>query len=192
MPGPVEYARWVAKYARNTRRIGAVAPSSRFLAREMSRQVGLETAGVVVELGPGTGALTGAILDRVSPACALLLVEVDADFARRLGADGLGRQVRVQHGGAENLGEHLRAAELGPADTVVSGLPLRGLPSDLVDRILREVAHHLAPGGTFVQFSYTPSRKLFRRYFQSVDRTGVPLNVPPAFVFRCRQPAALG
>ena len=107
--------------------------------------------GLVLELGPGGGAVTAALLRHGVPATDLVLVErseaLVAQLARRFPG------VALIHGDAAHLGSYaeLRAR---PLRAIVSSLPLRSLPRPLVRRILAQVAEVSVPGTRFIQFSY--------------------------------------
>jgi phospholipid N-methyltransferase len=73
-----------ARFLRQPRTVGAVAPSSQVLAREMVRGLEIGGAARLVELGPGTGAFTGALLERLAPGGRLLAVELEPEFARQV------------------------------------------------------------------------------------------------------------
>jgi len=76
----VFFGRWL----RAPHRIGAVAPSSRFLARAMATQVDLRRPGPVIELGGGTGSVTKALLEAGLPVERLIVVERDVRLYKML------------------------------------------------------------------------------------------------------------
>lgn len=182
---PVRQAiHFLGQAATHFRQTGAIAPSSRRLARELALAVGdVPPGGVVIELGPGSGSVTEA-LRICHPAAAVIAVENNPAFARRL-TDRL-PAVHVVHGCASALPEHLRrfGHDRAQVVAVVSGLPLLSLPPDLVARIFDSVRDVLLPGRRFVQFTY--SARAFRRLipsgFHAEPRRRVWFNVPPAVV----------
>lgn len=175
---------FLGQAAVNFRQTGAIAPSSRRLARALAEAVGDIPAGqVIIELGPGSGIVTDA-LRRRHPGSTILAVEFNASFARRL-AERLPAVV-VVHGCASDLSEHLRSRKLGcdQVAAVVSGLPLLSLPDELVERVLESVRLVLPPGRRFVQFTYLQSvfRRLDHRGFHAERPRRVWLNMPPAVI----------
>ncbi len=182
---PVRQAiHFLGQAATNFRQTGAIAPSSRRLARELALAVGpIRPGSVVIELGPGSGSVTDA-LRQCHPGAIVMAVENNPAFARRL-SDRL-PAVQVVQGCASALPEHLRRIGRGREDVaaVVSGLPLLSLPPDLVARIFESVRDVLLPGRRFVQFTY--SARAFRRLapegFVAESRRRVWFNVPPAVV----------
>ncbi|MFJ8790775.1 class I SAM-dependent methyltransferase [Streptomyces sp. NPDC102462] len=177
---------------------GAVAASSRRLARAMTHRIGLEEARLVVELGPGTGVFTDVLL-RLLPADARLVsIELNPRLAAHLAATRRDARLTVVNGAAAELAQ----AAGGPVDAIVSGLPWTVMPARERDRTLDAVGAGLAPGGRFTTFAYLhaawtpPGRRLadgLRDRFGQVERGPVVWpNVPPAFVYRarCPRPAA--
>lgn len=169
---------------------GAVAASSRRLASAMTKGIGLEEARLVVELGPGTGVFTDAILARLAPTARLVAIELNPVLAARLSATRRDTRLTVVRGSAAEL-----AAVAGePADAVVSGLPWTVMPRQQRGRILDAVAEVLTPGGRFATFAYlhaswTPPARHFTaelacRFGELERSTVVWPNLPPAFVHR--------
>ncbi len=181
-------------FLRKPGQVGACCPSSRHLCREITFGIGLESAGTVVELGPGTGAITREIFRRISSKTKLVAVELDGEFANELEKEF--PRALVCRGCASNLGDMLEAHSLPKADAVISGLPFALFPEDLQDKILTEVAASMVPGGCFSTFAYLqgmmlPAGLRFRRklnsIFSEVDTGSVVWrNLPPAFIYRCR------
>ncbi|SEC73444.1 Phospholipid N-methyltransferase [Streptomyces sp. 3213] len=169
---------------------GAVAASSRRLASAMTEGIGLEKARLVVELGPGTGVFTDAILARLAPTARLVAIELNPVLAARLSATRRDTRLTVVRGSAAEL-----AAVAGePADAVVSGLPWTVMPRQQRGRILDAVAEVLTTGGRFTTFAYlhaswTPPARHFAaelacRFGELERSTVVWPNLPPAFVHR--------
>ncbi|WBV42613.1 class I SAM-dependent methyltransferase [Pseudoroseomonas cervicalis] len=132
-------------------RAGAFVPSGAALARAMAARVDPDIPGPVVELGPGTGAVTRALVARGVDPSRLVLVEADPDFCALL------RQrwpaARVLQGDAYNAPALLRG--LGrPAAAVVAGLPLLVRPPAQRLRLVTDCLRHAAPGAPFLQFTY--------------------------------------
>lgn len=169
---------------------GAVAASSRRLAYAMTTSVGLERARTVVELGPGTGVFTDAVLARLAPDARLVAVELNPVLAARLSATRLDTRLTVVQGSAAEL-----AAAVGePVEAVISGLPWTVMPRERRGHILDAVTEVLVPGGRFTTFAYVhaawtpPARdftaELGRRFDRLERSTVVWRNLPPAFVHR--------
>jgi phosphatidylethanolamine/phosphatidyl-N-methylethanolamine N-methyltransferase len=178
-------ARFIKSWFGNPSLAGAVSPSGRFLARTMARYVDPHGSGPVVELGPGTGAITEALLQRGIAPSRLVLLEFDATFCALLRRRFPG--VRVIQGDAYHLGESLRALLEQPAAAVVSSLPLLNKPERERLTLLSDAFGLLAPEGCFVQFTYGLAspvpRKNAKLTFHAEVSPPVWLNLPPARVW---------
>ena len=180
-------------FVRHPKSTGAVFPSSRRLAKKMIDGAGLETATSVVELGPGTGAFTGAIAERLEDPGIYLGIELREKFAAIV-KDKF-PQLLVVNDSAEKIVENLREIDRKKAEAIISGLPWAAFDADLQKRIMKSVTAALAPGGTFSTFTYLHARQLpagkrFRALlddnFSDVQTSKtVWLNLPPAFVYHC-------
>lgn len=134
------------------RAVGAIAPSSPHLARAIAAQIDPNIAGPVLELGPGTGVVTEAVIERGVSQERLIAIEFDSDFARLIASRY--PSARVIAGDAFDLDGTLGLSSANTLAAIVSGLPLLNHPParrrNFVDRALKR----LKPGAPFVQFSY--------------------------------------
>jgi phosphatidylethanolamine/phosphatidyl-N-methylethanolamine N-methyltransferase len=167
--------------------VGAVTPSSRALARTMAAYVDPSVPGAVIELGPGTGPITEALIAQGIDPLRLVLVEFDATFCRLLRARF--PAATVLQGDAYGLKRLLAGMLQEPAAAVVSGLPLFTKPLKMRLRLLFEAFGLMSPGAPFVQFTYNavppmPAR-LDRVRAQASER--VWMNIPPARVWVYRR-----
>jgi phosphatidylethanolamine/phosphatidyl-N-methylethanolamine N-methyltransferase len=131
---------------------GAVMPSSRVLARAMARYVDPESNGPVIELGPGTGPVTQALVRQGIDPARLVLVEFNPDFCRLLRARY--PAATVVQGDAYRLRRLLDGYVDERAAAVVSGLPLVTKPLRTRLRLISDAMTLLAAGAPFVQFTY--------------------------------------
>jgi phosphatidylethanolamine/phosphatidyl-N-methylethanolamine N-methyltransferase len=131
---------------------GAVMPSSRALARAMARYVDPNSSGPVIELGPGTGPVTEALVRHGVDPARLVLVEFNPDFCRLLRTRY--PAATVVQGDAYRLRRLLATHVDEPAAAVVSGLPLVTKPLRTRLRLISDAMSLLAEGAPFVQFTY--------------------------------------
>jgi len=131
---------------------GAVMPSSRALARAMARYVDPQSNGPIIELGPGTGPVTEALVEHGVDPARLVLVEFNPDFCRLLRTRY--PSATVVQGDAYRLKRLLGTYLLEPAAAVVSGLPLVTKPLRTRLRLISDAMTLLAAGAPFVQFTY--------------------------------------
>lgn len=178
---------------RHPRQLGAVAPSSRYLVDALLAPVDVEHARVLVEYGPGLGAVTAELLRRMRPDARLVALEANAEFVDYLRQEVRDPRLAVVHASAEDVGPVLAPvlARVGVpgADGVVSSLPLALMPRDVRARILRGTRDALRPGATFTLYQYTRAAlPEVRAAFGAVRQRLVVRNFPPAWVFWCRAP----
>ena len=187
-PAVSDGARFLKSLIAAPRLTGAVAPSGRALARAMAAAIGPAPRGLIVELGPGTGPVTGALIESGVAPERLVLLEYDADFCNIL------RQrfapARIVQGDAYDLAVAL--AEFGgePIAAVVSSLPLLNQPPARREKLIGDAFSLMGRAGVLVQFTYgfgspIPREVCANRY--SAHR-GRPIwrNLPPARVWTYR------
>ncbi|MFQ5654006.1 MAG: class I SAM-dependent methyltransferase [Planctomycetota bacterium] len=187
--------RFLREFISRPQSVGAVAPSSLHLARTMLGGIDLDAAELVVELGPGTGALTREIVRRLGPSTMLIAIESNPRFVRLL-KDRF-PTITVFHGCAEETPRILLDHDLGRADCIVSGLPWASFTEETQKRLIHSVLEALREGGSFTTFAYSGAswlpkarrfRKLLRSRFSGVVMSPVVWrNVPPAFAYLCRK-----
>jgi phosphatidylethanolamine/phosphatidyl-N-methylethanolamine N-methyltransferase len=165
--------------------IGAVIPSSAALARAMARQIEPK-AGPVLEIGPGTGVITEAILERGVAPASLTLVEYDEELAGHLAARF--PHVQVIQGDAFDLDRSLRGHDGMPFGAIVSSLPLLNHPMARRLAYTEGVTRRLAPGAPLIQFSYGAHAPVVPPPGFAVIRAAqVWANIPPAKVWVYRK-----
>jgi phosphatidylethanolamine/phosphatidyl-N-methylethanolamine N-methyltransferase len=177
-------------FLRSPRTVASVVPSSSFLERRVVRAADVAEAGVVVELGAGTGGITRALLQNMGPQARLLAIERTAKFVDRLERIDDPR-LTIVHGCASSIGVELDNFDLSKADAVVSGIPFSTLSRELAARIVSAVHTALAPGGRFVAYQFTDRVADYARPVMGAPGIERELyNVPPTRVFTWRKDVA--
>ncbi|NLR98817.1 methyltransferase domain-containing protein [Rhizobium sp. P38BS-XIX] len=180
-----DFVQFFRSWVSHPMRVAAVAPSGERLAKLMTQEID-PFDGPVLELGPGTGVFTRALLARGIPESALTLVEFGEEFAVRLrGRFPAARVVQM---------DAARLADCGlfddePFGAVVSGLPLLSMPPSKVQAIVGGAFATMKPGGAFYQFTYGPRCPVTRPILESLGLRGKRIggtvrNIPPAGVYR--------
>jgi phosphatidylethanolamine/phosphatidyl-N-methylethanolamine N-methyltransferase len=166
---------------------GAVMPSGKLLARTMARQVDIETPGPIIELGPGTGPVTEALVAQGVDPARLVLVEFNPVFCRMLRSRY--PDATVVQGDAYRLKHLLGSLMREPAAAVVSGLPLFTKPLRTRLRLISDSFGLLSPGAPFIQFTYAVVSPIPRTLpgVQSRATERIWLNLPPAQVWVYRK-----
>src|SRR5215212_1257166 len=174
--------RFIGSWIKKPLAVGAVTPSSKPLARAMAHYVDPDGEGPVIELGPGTGPITEALIEHGVKPSRLVLVEFNPTFCQLL------RQrfpeATVVQADAYHLRESLAHVARHGASAIVSGLPLMTKPLRMRLRLLREALALLAPHAPFVQFTYAvvpPIPKLSGVRVEASER--IWRNMPPARVW---------
>lgn len=178
-----EKVRFFRSFLANPRQVGAILPTSRRAVRDMLDMADFARARTVVELGAGTGVYTEEVLKRLHPDARFLAFEVDSDLIATLNERVEDRRLHVVNDSAENVGAYLDDDKV---DIIVSGLPFTSLPEPVKRNIFVEMSRVLSPDGVMVAIQYsTMAQRELKRHFASVRRRVSPVNVPPAFLFRC-------
>lgn len=171
-------------FVRNPAQVGSVVPSSRWLEQRLVRQARIAEAHTVVELGPGTGGTTAAILQAMGPGARLLAIELDPEFHAHLHQTLADPRLLLERGSAERLVEYLHAHRLAAPDAIVSGIPFSTMPPKVSDRIAARIAEALRPGGRFVAYQVRAHVAGFvSPYLGEPDKQWEMVNVPPVRVF---------
>jgi phosphatidylethanolamine/phosphatidyl-N-methylethanolamine N-methyltransferase len=147
-----EELRFLRGLIANPRSVGAIAPSSPSLARAVAAQVDPGSRGPVLELGPGTGAMTREILARGVSPDRMILIEADPEFAKQIVREFPG--VHVIRGDAFDLDGTLGRLVSQPFAAVISGIPLLNHSLAKRNALIDGAFRRLAPGAPLVQFSY--------------------------------------
>jgi phosphatidylethanolamine/phosphatidyl-N-methylethanolamine N-methyltransferase len=183
LSGNLRFLRALIAHPKN---IGALAPSSRALGRAIARQIDPARTGPVLELGPGTGVLTQAVLERGIAPGRLTLVEFDPQMAEFLA--GHFADVDVIEGDAFDLGRTLGPKSREPFSAIISGIPLLNFPMARRRLFMEGVCGLLAPGAPLIQFSYGMNAPAVPLPGHSVSRAAmVWSNLPPARVWVYRK-----
>jgi phosphatidylethanolamine/phosphatidyl-N-methylethanolamine N-methyltransferase len=180
--------RFIRSWLERPLTVGAVTPSSKLLARAMARYVDPNSKGPVVELGPGTGPVTEALVQAGVAPSRLVLVEFNSSFCRLLSSRY--PEATLVQGDAYGMRRLLETLLLQPAAAVVSGLPLVTKPIRQRLRLLRDAFDLMLPGAPFVQFTYSVAAPVPKRLggFSVEASERIWMNLPPARVWVYRRP----
>lgn len=177
---------FMKKFLTSPRTIGSITPSSRFLANSMLKNVNWEKVRNIAELGAGTGVFTKEIMHRMHPESRFFVFEVENEMRRCL-SERTGLDV---YGSASLLPEVLSVNGLKTVDVIISGLPFAVLPKEVTRAVIDGVINSLDDDGVFVTFQYSlHMRETLEKLFRHVQIRFVSMNIPPAFVYECRNKA---
>jgi phosphatidylethanolamine/phosphatidyl-N-methylethanolamine N-methyltransferase len=172
------------QFLKHPLQIGSIIPSSRFLEQRILERAGVASAHTMVELGPGTGGTTRAILRAMPPQARLLSIEINPYFHSLISAiesDGF-----IAHlGNACELRDITSTYDLGPIDAVISGIPFSTMSHDVACRVLDAISALLRDNGRFVAYQVSSRvASLCRPYLGPEKNELEPLNIPPMRVYQ--------
>jgi phosphatidylethanolamine/phosphatidyl-N-methylethanolamine N-methyltransferase len=181
-------AKFLMNWIESPLKTGSVIPSSKELAMKMAESVDFALPGLIIELGPGTGPVTQALLDRGLDPARLILVEYSDDFVKLL------RErfpaVTVIQGDAYGLDKTLEAYAREPIAGIISSLPLLTRPDDERSKLLDIALRLLQPGAPFVQFTYAKASPVpLTDGIEAAVSKRIWRNIPPACVWTYRRKA---
>lgn len=168
--------------------VGALMPSSKFLAEKMAELSDLKNAKCIVEFGAGTGIITKSILSEMPRDATLFCFEIDKDLIKILNKHIKDPRLKVINDSAENFYKYISESVFEYADRIISGLPLAILPKDVKNKILKSSEEYLKDNGIFIQFQYSLTNLSdFKKLFPDIVINFELLNIPPAFIYVCRK-----
>lgn len=184
--GELFFKQWL----RSPKSMGSVIPSSRFLAKAVAAEVAWQPGQYIVELGGGTGAISQGLIERGIPRDRLVVIELDGALHSYL-KERLDGCLVIQ-GDATRLEEILARHKIGEIGTVISGLPMVGMPDTFQKAIIDQGFKVVRRGGYMLQYSYSPVAPVPAKKLGIKARIArfVLLNVPPAYVWKYTRPAA--
>ncbi|MDD7909664.1 methyltransferase domain-containing protein [Pseudovibrio exalbescens] len=180
---------FVLEWAGNPLQVGAVAPSSPYLGQRMASYIPPYSRKPVLELGPGTGAVTAAVLKSGIAPTRLIALEYSPEFCETLRQKFDG--ISVVQGDAYNIAATLPQLPQESLSAIVSSLPLMNKAPRARLACLRAALDYLEPGAPFIQFSYALKPPVSVKGTElTVERSNwIFKNLPPARVWVYRRAA---
>ena len=183
----LDEARFFRSWVESPLKTGAVSPSGPALSKQMAAGAEPHRTGPILELGPGTGVVTKALVDRGIDTHRLIALEYNADFCELLHRRF--PTISIVEGDAYALRRTLQGVQTGSLASIISSLPLFSRPPAERRALLEEALDLLEPGAPFIQFSYAlvpPVPAEAGRF--TVERSPwILMNLPPARVWVYRQ-----
>ncbi len=180
---------FLKQFFKQKKTVGAISPSSKYLAQKMLEEIDFERHKVFVEFGPGTGVFTKKIIKRMSDDAKLLIFELHTPFYESLQKEySDDPRIVVIHDSAAKLHNYLEENGLNEVDFVISSLPLANFNQKVIHSILDAVYEALRTGGYYVQFQYSlKTKKSIQRKFKQLTVKFTSRNLPPAFVYTAKK-----
>lgn len=172
------------EFLRHPLQVGSVIPSSRFLERRIVAAAGVAMARTVVELGPGTGGTTRAMLRAMPAGAKLLSIELNPRLHRL--QQHIGDERLIAHlGSACDLTDIIADHGLDAPDAVVSGIPFSTMSAEAGTGIIEAISSALAPGGRFVAYQWSGRVGTLCEATWGRGEAAMELrNIPPMRVFQ--------
>lgn len=158
------------EFVRHPRQLGSVIPSSGFLRRRIVRNADVANVRLVVELGPGNGGTTRAILEAMPAGASLLSIEINEGLYK-LTSEIKDKRYIAHHGDARQLENILAEHNLDPPDVVISGIPFSTMDPGIGTGILSAIYDQLAPNGRFVAYQLSNQVDKLNKFFDAGSRT---------------------
>ncbi len=175
---------FIQEFLKHPLQIGSIIPSSRFLERRVVEIAGAASVDVIIELGPGTGGITRAILRAMPPHAKLLSIEINSHFHKLV--SGIDDNRLIAHlGSASELREILSNYGLAPPNAIVSGIPFSTMNRTTGSKVIEAVSSLLPPNGRFVAYQLNSHVAALCQPFLGAGQTSMEfLNIPPMRVFQ--------
>ncbi len=180
---------FLVEYLKHPFKVGAVAPSSKYLTRKMTASISFSKAECIIEYGPGTGVFTEEIIRQKQENTIFLIIEQNETFYLNLYKKYHNlKNVYVCHGDARQVSGFMKQYQISQADYIISGLPFTSLPNETSRQILKETNHVLKKTGKFITFQYTLwEKRIFLNFFDIKSISFEARNLPPAFVLTMKK-----
>ena len=175
---------FIQEFLKHPLQIGSVIPSSRFLERRIVEAAGANSAKVIIELGPGVGGVTRAILRAMPQNAKLLSIEINPTFNTLVSKIEDSRLI-AHLGSAIEIREILSGYDLDLPDAIVSGIPFSTMSRTDGSRIIKTVSSLLPPNGRFVAYQVNSQVATLCQPFLGPGQTSMEyLNIPPMSIFQ--------
>ena len=171
----------------SVKNIGAIAPSSRFLAKNILSDINFEDTQIILEFGTGNGAITKHILKRLPENSRLISLEINEQFYKHCQVKFKDYEnFEVHNHSAITFEDVLATHGIEKVDHLISSLPLAILPKNDLDILFDKIPHYIEDNGSFIQYQYSLNKYRFLKdIFETVKLGFTFTNIPPAFVYKC-------
>lgn len=165
--------------------VASVVPTSLHCVKKVCSNINFEDDFTLVEYGPGDGVFPKYILDKMSDASRMILIEANEDFAAKLKETFTDSRVEIHNALAGDIESVLKAEDIGKIDYVLSGIPFSFLKKNRKREVLRATKAILKDGGLFLAYQTSGHlKKPVMEVFGNYETDFVPLNIPPYFVYK--------
>jgi phospholipid N-methyltransferase len=178
---------FVKEVVNSIKHIGAIAPSSKYLANNIIKHMKFGDNQIILEFGCGNGAITKQILKQLPSTSRLISLEINDPFMKHCQDKfKVYNNFEVYNHSAIEFDLLLQELGIEKVDYLISSLPLAILPKADLDILFKKIPKYLINDGSFVQYQYSLNKyKYLKSVFDQVKLGFTPMNLPPAFVYKC-------
>ena len=178
---------FVKEVINSIKHIGAIAPSSKYLANNIIKHINFEDNQIIMEFGCGNGAITKQILKKMHSSSRLISLEINDPFMKHCQDKfKVYDNFEIYNHCAIEFDLLLKQLEIEKVDYLISSLPLAILNKADLDVLFKKIPQYLINDGSFLQYQYSLNKyKFLKSVFDSVKLGFTPINLPPAFVYKC-------
>jgi phospholipid N-methyltransferase len=178
---------FVKEVINSMKHVGAIAPSSRYLANNIIKHIDFEEDQVILEFGCGNGAITKQLLKKMPSSSRLISLEINDPFLKHCQDKfKIYNNFEIYNHSAIEFDSLLNTLKVEKVDYLVSSLPLAILPKADLNILFKKIPLYLIDEGSFVQYQYSLNKyKYLKSVFDNVTLGFTPINLPPAFVYKC-------
>lgn len=169
--------------------VASIAPTTPASVRQIGQLINFAKAQVIVEYGPGDGAVTSHLLRNMKPDSRLVAIETNKNFVSVLHKRFTDDRISIVNDSAENVTAIMQKLDLPEADYIISGIPFSFIDPDTKDQIIGATASALHTSGSFIVYQALTAfgarkslKKAMNRHFITADRKPLLLNLPPLYV----------
>ena len=180
-----EHIEFIYQYFTKPRKVGAIMPSSKYLARNIVEFIDFSKNNLrIVEYGPGTGPFTERIIRKLKEGDKLILIEQNSKFVRILKEKySQCTQLVIVEESVINVAEILNSEKVDEVDYIISGIPFSSLPKKATLDIMEKTKNIMRDKSLFITFQYSTLKlNTFRKYFKILSKKFVFRNVPSAYI----------
>jgi len=175
------------QFFKGAQTVGSFFPSTPILASKIVKHIDFSSAKLIVEVGPGTGVFTRKILKKLSDDAIFIAFELNEKFYQKLKNEINDPRFVLINGSAEELKAYLIQNSCSKVDYLISSIPLSNFKGKKIVTLLHSFRDLIGENGTFIQFQYSFNQKrLFYKLFSNVVMDFTQFNIPPAFIYVCK------
>lgn len=175
------------QFFKGAQTVGSFFPSTPILANKIVKHIDFSNVKIIVEVGPGTGIFTKKILKKLPKDAQFIAFELNDRFYNKLKKEINDPRFILLNDSAENLQAYLNKIGIQEVDYLVSSIPLSNFKGKKIVTLLHSFRSLIGENGTFIQFQYSFNQKrLFHNLFQHVIMDFTQFNIPPAFIYVCK------